>query len=111
LHERRPRQADLRRALSTAYDALFHGLAETAADRLVGVTPQVRRSLAWSRVHRDLDHNNAKKPASDWKIPMFPPIYCSSPPHFQTSRNYAIKPTTTRMCASSVCPNPISLTS
>lgn len=61
LHERRPRQADLRRALSTAYYALFHGLAETAADRLVGVTPQARRSLAWSRVYRDLDHNNAKK--------------------------------------------------
>lgn len=61
LHERRPRQADLRRALSTAYYALFHGLAETAANRLVGVTPQARRSLAWSRVYRDLDHRNAKQ--------------------------------------------------
>ncbi|QPN65919.1 hypothetical protein [Synechococcus sp. CBW1006] len=41
LHERRPRQADLRRELSTAYYALFHGLAETAADRLVGATPRI----------------------------------------------------------------------
>jgi uncharacterized protein (UPF0332 family) len=58
LHQRRPRQADLRRAVSTAYYALFHGLAETAADRLVGATPPARRSLAWSRV---LNHTSAKK--------------------------------------------------
>ena len=61
LHQRRPRQADLRRAVSTAYYALFHGLAETAADRLVGATPPARRSLAWSRVYRDLNHTSAKK--------------------------------------------------
>jgi uncharacterized protein (UPF0332 family) len=61
LHQRRPRQADLRRAVSTAYYALFHGLAETAADRLVGATPPARSSSAWSRVYRDLTHHNAKK--------------------------------------------------
>ena len=55
------RQADLRRAVSTAYYALFHGLAETAADRLVGATPPARRYLAWSRVYRDLNHTSAKK--------------------------------------------------
>mgnify|MGYP002635064208 CR=1 FL=1 len=39
------RQADLRRSISTAYYALFHGLAE----------------LAWTRVYRDLNHLTAKK--------------------------------------------------
>lgn len=61
LHEKRPRQADLRRALSTAYYSLFHGLAETAADRMIGTTPQARRSVAWNRVYRALGHNEAKK--------------------------------------------------
>lgn len=57
----RPRQADLRRALSTAYYSLFHGLAETGADRMIGTTPQARRSVAWNRVYRALGHNEAKK--------------------------------------------------
>jgi hypothetical protein len=61
LHERRPRQSDLRRAISSAYYALFHGLAEVSADRLVGVTPTARQSIAWSRIYRDLDHNKVKK--------------------------------------------------
>ena len=32
----RPRETNLRRAVSTAYYALFHGLAECCADMLVG---------------------------------------------------------------------------
>jgi uncharacterized protein (UPF0332 family) len=61
LHQRRPRQADLRRAISTAYYALFHGLAETAADRLIGSTSEVHRTPAWRRVYRALNHSEAKK--------------------------------------------------
>lgn len=61
LHQRRPRQADLRRAISTAYYALFHGLAETAADRMIGSTAEVRRSPAWRRVYRALNHGEAKR--------------------------------------------------
>ena len=61
LHERRPRQSDLRRAISSAYYALFHGLAEASADRLIGATPTARQSTAWCRVYRDLNHNEAKK--------------------------------------------------
>jgi uncharacterized protein (UPF0332 family) len=34
---KKPRQADLKRAVSTAYYALFHALAKNAADQLVGV--------------------------------------------------------------------------
>ncbi len=61
LHERRPRQSDLRRAISSAYYALFHGLAEVTADRLVGATPTARQSTAWCRVYRNLNHNEVKK--------------------------------------------------
>ena len=35
----KPRQADLKRAVSTAYYALFHAMAKDAADMLVGVGP------------------------------------------------------------------------
>jgi hypothetical protein len=61
VHQRRPRQADLRRSISTSYYALFHGLAELAAGRLVGSTSTAQKSAAWSRVYRDLNHLTAKK--------------------------------------------------
>ena len=61
VHQRRPRQADLRRSISTAYYALFHGVAELAAGRLVGNTSTAQKSAAWSRVYRDLNHLTAKK--------------------------------------------------
>ena len=61
VHHRRPRQADLRRSISTAYYALFHGLAELTAGRLVGSTSAAQKSAAWSRVYRDLNHLTAKK--------------------------------------------------
>jgi hypothetical protein len=64
VHQRRPRQVDLRRSISSSYYALFHGLAELAAGRLVGSTSAVQKSAAWSRVYRDLNHLTAKKPAA-----------------------------------------------
>ena len=35
----RPNQADLRRAVSTTYYALFHALARCCANTLIGATP------------------------------------------------------------------------
>ena len=61
VHQRRPRQADLRRSISTSYYALFHGLADLAAGRLVGSTSAAQKSTAWARVYRDLNHLSAKK--------------------------------------------------
>lgn len=56
----KPRQADLTRAVSTAYYALFHTLAKDAADRLVGTG--IRRSKpAWKQVYRALEHGFAKE--------------------------------------------------
>jgi uncharacterized protein (UPF0332 family) len=64
VHQRRPRQADLRRSISTAYYALFHGLGEVTAGRLVGSTAATQKSAAWSRVYRNLNHLTAKKACS-----------------------------------------------
>ena len=61
VHQRRPRQADLRLSISKSYYALFHGLAELAAGRLVGSTSTAQKSAAWTRVYRDLNHLTPKK--------------------------------------------------
>ena len=53
----RPRQATLRRAVSSAYYALFHALAYLCADGLVGY------SKSWeyfTPIYRSLDHGKAK---------------------------------------------------
>ena len=51
-----PSQANLRRAVSTAYYAVFHCLAGTTADLLIGGN----RSEAWHQVYRALEHGSAK---------------------------------------------------
>ena len=52
-----PTQADLRRAVSTAYYALFHCLAAAAADLLTGARPD---SPEWRQVYRALEHGKAR---------------------------------------------------
>lgn len=61
VHQRRPRQADLRRSISTAYYAVFHGLAEVAANRLIGISNAAQKTPAWSRIYRALNHHTIKK--------------------------------------------------
>lgn len=56
----RPRQADLRRALSAAYYAMFHALAQCCADTLVGATRASRSQSAWTQTYRALEHGYAK---------------------------------------------------
>ena len=70
ISRRRPSQANLRRAVSTAYYAMFHCLAGAAADLLIGR----RRSPAWHRVYRALEHGRART-ACEHKRAMvgFPP--------------------------------------
>jgi hypothetical protein len=57
----RPRQANLKRAVSTVYYALFHCLARSGADLMIGSTKAARSEDAWSQVYRALDHATAKK--------------------------------------------------
>lgn len=57
-HTRRPHQSDLRRAISTAYYALFHAVSEEAANLLVGA--RFNGQPAWIQVYRSLNHGAAK---------------------------------------------------
>jgi uncharacterized protein (UPF0332 family) len=56
----KPRQANLLRAISTTYYALFHVLAKACADLLIGASRAARSEGAWRQVYRALDHGQAK---------------------------------------------------
>ena len=56
----RPRQAMLRRAVSTAYYAMFHALCESNADTLVGQSSPSPHSDLWVETYRALQHRTAK---------------------------------------------------
>lgn len=56
----RPRQVDLRRAVSTTYYAMFHALARCCADLLVGSSRSARDEIAWEQTYRALDHGYAR---------------------------------------------------
>lgn len=53
----RPRQASLRRAVATAYYAVFHALAKLCADQLIGASKPWR---VYTPIYRSLDHNACK---------------------------------------------------
>ncbi len=55
----RPRQADLRRATSTAYYAVFHALCRLCAVSLIGTRKNTR--IAWRQVYRAVEHGCTKK--------------------------------------------------
>ena len=70
----RPPEANLRRAVSTAYYALFHSLAECCADAIAGRRRANRSGNAWLRVYRALDHGTAKRRCNDQEeMKNFPP--------------------------------------
>ncbi len=56
----RPRQAMLKRAVSTAYYARFHAVCESNADALVGASPTGEDFDLWVQTYRALDHGQAK---------------------------------------------------
>ena len=55
-----PSDADLRRAISTAYYAVFHALAASNAELIAGRPQSDMSSQAWERVYRRLDHGRAQ---------------------------------------------------
>lgn len=69
---KRPKQADLRRAQSTAYYAMFHCLARQCADNLIGGANAARSNPAWCQVYRALEHGAAKNACTDGAIAKFP---------------------------------------
>lgn len=68
---KKPRQADLCRAVSSAYYGVFHALCTMNADMLVGVGA-LRASDAWRQAYRSVDHGQAKKRCKDSVSKGFP---------------------------------------
>ena len=60
INPRRPRWADLCRAVSTTYYAMFHCLARTCADRLAGRAGTIGNRAMWRRAYRAPEHNQAR---------------------------------------------------
>jgi uncharacterized protein (UPF0332 family) len=69
--ERRPRQSDLRRALSTAYYALFHEICFDYANFLVGNYRNAFDKSAWRRAYRSIAHGDLKDRASKTDLSAF----------------------------------------
>jgi len=66
--EKRPREADLRRAVSSAYYAMFHCLCTAAADLLIGGKAAKRSDAAWRHVYRALNHGSAKNACNNQEV-------------------------------------------
>ena len=58
----RPRQAELRQAVSATYYALFHALALCGANLLAGSN---RDRPAWQQAYRALEHGHARNQCND----------------------------------------------
>jgi len=69
---RKPRQSDLLRAVSTIYYAVFHTLARQNADLLIGATRAARNGNAWKQTYRALDHGVCKKNCMNSAVSAFP---------------------------------------
>lgn len=71
LSPKRPKQVNLRRAVSSAYYAVFHALCFSNAGVLAGVGAN-RPERAWLQTYRALDHGQAKKRCNDARSKGFP---------------------------------------
>jgi len=61
----------LRKAVSAAYYAMFHALAQNNADRLVGDSETDRETGAWHRTYRALEHRTAYRQLSESRLGNF----------------------------------------
>ena len=61
---RSPTQTELRRAVSCAYYAMFHTLAASNANSLVGGSPADQRGWAWQQTYRAADHRPTRNKLS-----------------------------------------------
>jgi len=68
----KPSQVNLRRSLSSAYYAMFHCLARTSADLLVGGPSAEKSKHAWQQVYRAVEHSATKNACKDKIIRDFP---------------------------------------
>lgn len=82
-----PRQADLRRAVSTAYYALFHSTLREAADLFVGVTN--RDTSRYALVYRSIDHKRLREFCEDVVKTTMPKKYAPYAPDVGWGQNIA----------------------
>jgi uncharacterized protein (UPF0332 family) len=68
----KPSQVNLRRATSAAYYALFHRLARSCADLLVGGEGADKSKHAWRQTYRALDHGAAATACRNSALTKFP---------------------------------------
>lgn len=73
-----PRQADLRRAISAAYNSVFHAVATAAADAFVGTA--YRRSPRYSLVYRSIGHGSLRRLCDEIAKPTLPQKYSTYEP-------------------------------
>ncbi len=66
----RPLETDLRRAVSTVYYAVFHGMAECCADELFNRNRRGRPG--WVRIYRALNHGRAREACLGSEVRSFP---------------------------------------
>ena len=89
----RPRQADLRRAVSTAYYAMFHELAQSNANLLQGANPATRSNRAWRQVYRAQNHGHVKQQCANrtvlQRFPQEIQYFAVHFVHMQTQRHLA----------------------
>ena len=71
LSPKRPKQANLRRAVSTSYYAVFHALCWSNANVLAGMGI-ARPQRAWLQTYRAVDHAQAKTRCKETKGKGFP---------------------------------------
>jgi uncharacterized protein (UPF0332 family) len=68
-----PRQANVRRAVSSAYYGLFHFILASATDQFVGRTK--RATSEYGRVYRSIDRRTIRELCEDLKKPQLPAKY------------------------------------
>ena len=68
-----PSQEALRRAVSSAYYAMFHALATSNANLLVGARTPANQS-EWTATYRSLRHYRAENPLHGWPHLFSPPV-------------------------------------
>jgi hypothetical protein len=72
-HPGRPRQVDVRRAISAAYYGLFHAVVTAAADQVVGSTN--RTQSRYGLVYRSIDHKSLREFCKDIQKSTLPDKY------------------------------------
>lgn len=80
-----PRQVDVRRAISSAYYAVFHAVAAAAADEFVGITQ--RASSRYGLVYRAFDHRWLRTLCDDLRKSSPPGKYVRHLPASGVGRN------------------------